>query len=86
MIFTMLNFLKERHKHNFEEVIWYATRYDCGHFIYVYRVKICSCGKRKEQRCIYQRKFCYSGDHKNQIEWWESKGAITEEEFAFKYR
>ena len=86
MIFTMLNFLKERHKHNFEEVIWYATRYDCGHFIYVYRVKICSCGKRKEQRCIYQRKFCYSSDYKNQIEWWESKGAITEEEFAFKYR
>lgn len=85
MIFTMLNFLKERHKHNFEDVIWYATRYDCGYWLYVYKTLVCTCGKEKS-RCVYHIKFPVFNDRKEKINWWVSRGAITEEEFAFKYR
>lgn len=86
MIFTMLNFLKERHKHNFEDVIWYAYCYNTYHQLYVYRAKCCSCGKVKEKRVIYQGNFSTYAHRQEKIDWWVSRGAITEEEFAFKYR
>lgn len=82
----MLNFLKERHKHNFKEVIWYSLGYDYGHVIYVYRAKICSCGKITKRRCIYQHKFSTFKEREEKIIWWEKHNAITEEEFAFRYR
>ena len=85
MIFTMLNFLKERHRHNFEEVIWYEYYYiSCE--LYVYREKCCSCGKVKEKRLIYLGNFNTYNNLQEKINWWVSHGAITEEEFAFKYR
>ena len=86
MIFTMLNFLKEKHKHNFEDVIWFSCRYHIYHELYVYRAKCCSCGKTKEKRTIYQGNFSTYGSRQEKIDWWTSCGAITEEEFAFKYR
>lgn len=86
MIFTMLNFLKERHKHNFEDVIWYDCYYGTNHKLYVHRAKCCSCGKIKEKRVIYQGNFSTYAHRQEKIDWWVSRGAITEEEFAFKYR
>lgn len=86
MIFTMLNFLKERHKHNFEDVIWYDCYYGTNHQLYVHRAKCCSCGKIKEKRLIYQGNFSTYAHRQEKIDWWVSRGAITEEEFAFKYR
>ena len=86
MIFTMLNFLKERHKHNFEDVIWYNCRYNICHELYVYRAKCCPCGKIKEKRTIYQGNFSTYGNRQEKIDWWKTHGAITEEEFALKYR
>ena len=86
MIFTMLNFLKERHKHNFEDVIWLDCRYYTCHELYVYRAKCCSCGKIKEKRIIYQGSFSSYGNRQEKIDWWKEHNAITEEEFAFKYR
>ena len=87
MIFTMLNFLKKRHKHNFEDVIWYVCLYNYTNYqLYVYRAKCCSCGKIKEKRTIYQGNFNTYGNRQEKIDWWVSRGAITEEEFAFKYR
>lgn len=86
MIFTMLNFLKERHKHNFEDVIWFDCRYYTCHELYVYRAKCCSCGKIKDKRIIYQGGFSSYGNRQEKIDWWVSQGAITEEEFALKYR
>lgn len=86
MIFTMLNFLKEKHKHNFEDVIWYSYCYNTYLQLYVYRAKCCSCGKVKEKRVIYQGNFSTYAHRQEKIDWWVSRGAITEEEFAFKYR
>ena len=86
MIFTMLNFLKEKHKHNFEDVIWYNYRYYNNYELYIYRAKCCSCGKIKEKRLIYRGNFTTYDNRQEKIDWWVSRGAITEEEFAFKYR
>ena len=84
----MQNFLKTKHKHEFEDVIWFSCRYynySC-YELYVYRVKCCSCGKTKEKRTIYQGNFSTYGNRQEKIDWWTSHGAITEEEFAFRYR
>ena len=86
MIFTMLNFLKERHKHNFEDIIWYEIYYDEGYGIQVYRANVCDCGSIKNKRRIYHGRFSYKSIREEKINWWEEQGAITEEEFAFKYR
>lgn len=75
-----------RHKHNFKDVIWYIPVYDYGYWLYVYRAKYCSCGKIKEKRLIYDMNFSFSETRENKIDWWEKQGAITEEEFALKYR
>ena len=83
----MLNFLKEKHKHNFEDVIWYVCYYNNTNYkLYVLRAKCCSCRKIKERRLIYQGNFNTYDDRQEKIDWWISHGAITEEEFAFKYR
>ena len=86
MIFTMLNFSKMNHKHNFEDVIWYSYCYSTYYQLYVYRAKCCPCGKIKEKRTIYQGNFSTSAHRQEKIDWWMSHGAITEEEFALKYR
>lgn len=86
MIFTMLNFLKEKHKHNFEDVIWYNCGYNTYYELYVYRAKCCSCGKIKEKRTIYQNNFSTYSRHQEKVDWWAAHGAITGEEFAFKYK
>ena len=86
MIFIMLNFLKERHKHNFEDVIWYSYCYNTYYQLYVYRAKCCSCGKIKEKRLIYQGNYRTYRNRQEKIDWWEYRGAIAEEEFALKYR
>lgn len=86
MIFTMLNFLKESHKHNFEDVIWFEYHYYDYYELRVYRAKCCSCGKIKEKRTIYHGNFSNYSNRQEKIDWWTSHGAITAEEFAFKYR
>ena len=82
----MLNFLKEKHKHNFEEVTWYEYSYYTNYELYVYRAKCCSCGKIKEKRVIYKGNFSTYAHRQEKIIWWEEHNAITEEEFAFRYR
>lgn len=87
MIFIMRNFLEKiKHKHNFEDVIWYRLYYDAGYGLKAYRAKCCSCGKVKESRSIYNKKFSTHLSREDKIDWWEGQGAITEEEFALKYK
>ena len=87
MIFTMLNFLERlKHKHEFEEVIWYSYRFTDYYQLYVYRAECCPCGKIINKRVIYKGNFSSYNRRQEKIDWWESRGAITEEEFALKYR
>lgn len=86
MIFTMLNFLKEKPKHNFEEVIWYSISDEhCDYWLHVHRTEV-YLNKIKNQRCIYSKKFSRPSQRNERALWWERQGAISEEEFALKYR
>ena len=86
MIFIMLNFLKEKPKYNFEEITWYSIRDEHGdYWLHVYRAEI-YLNKIKNQRGIYSKKFFRPSQRFEKVLWWESRGAISEEEFAFKYR
>ena len=80
----MLNFMREKTKNNSEEILWYSLDYDLGYILQVYRAEICS--NKIKQRRIYWKNFLYSSQRKEKINWWEKQGAISEEEFALKYK
>lgn len=81
----MPSFMREKSKNNSEEILWYSLDYDLGYILQVYRAEICS-NKIKQQRRIYWKSFLYSNQRKEKINWWEKQGAISEEEFALKYK
>ena len=84
----MKNFLAKifKHKHSFEEVIYYKKKYSiCQYFLTVYKVQCCNCGKRKE-KIIFYKVYTNAYIREEDIRKFISDGAIPEEEFAVKYR
>ena len=84
----MKNFLVKnfKHKHSFEEVIYYKKNYsNYQYFLTVYKVQYCNCGKRKD-RIIFNGIYTSSYIREESIRKFISAGAISEEEFAIKYR
>ena len=77
---------KFKHKHSFEEVIYYKKNYsNYQYFLTVYKVQCCDCGKRKD-RIIFNKVYTNSSIREEAIRKFISAGAISEEEFAIKYR
>ena len=76
-----------RHKHNFEEVLYYRKTYYSGIFyLEVYKVLVCGCNKKKKNRKIYFGTFSSSQNREESLKKFISSGAISEEDFAIKYR
>lgn len=87
MIFIMLNFLrKNKHTHEFFEVLHYDIRSDSYMQLFkVYRTKICKCKKIKKDCLIYQKAY-YGHKLKEEITWWENRGAISPQEYSYLYK
>ena len=84
----MKNFLVKifKHKHSFEEITYYKKNYsNYQYFLTVYKVQYCNCGKRKD-RIIFNGIYTSSYIREESIRKFISAGAISEEEFAIKYR
>lgn len=84
----MKNFLVKnfKHKHSFEEIIYYKKNYsNHQYFLTVYKVQYCDCGKRKN-KIIFDGIYTSSYIMEASIKKFISAGAISEEEFAIKYR
>ena len=76
-----------KHKHSFEEILYYKKTYCSGTFyLEVYKVLVCNCNKMKKSRKIYFGTFSSSQYREESLKKFISSGAISEEDFAIKYR